>query len=253
MRIADGDVLASERRTSFPVTSWGVVLAAGGGDANRRLEALERLCSTYWYPLYAYIRRRGHGPEEAQDLTQEFFARMLEKGWLCGVEEDTGPFRCFLLTAVKCFLANEYDRSRALKRGGGHVILPLDTALAEEWYRREPRTEETPESIYDRRCALAILDQALKRLQAEARTSGKSRQFELLSPFLSCEAEVGDYARLGMQLGMGTGAVGVAVHRLRHRYREVVREEVAGTVTSLLQVDEELRQLLTALRSRDLP
>jgi RNA polymerase sigma-70 factor (ECF subfamily) len=253
MRSAEGDVLAAPGQDSFPVTSWGVVLAAGGGDSSRRREALEKLCAAYWYPLYAYIRRRGHGADEAQDLTQEFFARLLEKDWLAGVEAETGPFRGFLLTAVKCFLANEYDRSQALKRGGGRVIVPFEAGLVEEWYRREPGTEETPESIYDRRCALAVLDRALKRLQAEAQGAGKSRQFELLSPFLSCEAEAGDYARLGAELGMGTGAIGVAVHRLRHRYREAVREEVAGTVTSITQVEEELRQLLAALRGRDLP
>jgi DNA-directed RNA polymerase specialized sigma24 family protein len=250
MRNADDDVPSVPGQGRFPATSWGVVLAAGGCDAIHRREALERLCATYWYPLYAYIRRRGHDAEEAQDLTQEFFARMLEKDWLSGVDAETGPFRCFLLTAVKCFLANEHDRAQTQKRGGGRTIVPFEAALVEDWYRREPGDEETPESIYDRRCALALLDRALKRLQVEAQAADKSWQFERLSPYLSSEAQPGEYGRIGAELGMGAGAVGVAVHRLRHRFREAVREEVAATARSLQQVEEELRHLLAALRGR---
>jgi RNA polymerase sigma-70 factor (ECF subfamily) len=253
MRSPNSDVLAQGAQARFPATSWGVVLAAGRSDARQQLESLERLCTAYWYPLYAYIRRRGHDAEEAQDLTQEFFARMLEKDWLSGIDAETGPFRCFLLTAVKRFLANEHDRAQTQKRGGGRTIIPFESALVEDWYRREPGTEETPESIYDRRCALALLDRALKRLQAEAQAAGKLRQFELLSGYLSCEAQSGDYAAIGAELGMGVGAVGVAVHRLRHRFREAVREEVAATANSLLQVDEELRHLVAVLRGRSFP
>ena len=231
----------------FVTTQWNVVLnAARTGDA--QIDALEQLCRDYWYPLYAYIRRRGHGPEDAQDFTQEFFARLLDKNWLADIEPAGGRFRSFLLTAANRFLANEYDRGQAVKRGGGKQIISLDEARAEERYRNEPATNETPEKIFERRWALTVLDQALARLRAETATSGKSRQFELLDPFLSREAAEGEYASLAAQLGVSAGAVGVAVHRLRQRYRELVREVIANTIAETTQIEEEMRHLFAALR-----
>jgi RNA polymerase sigma factor (sigma-70 family) len=234
-------------KSHFQTTHWSVVLAAGRSDSPRRAEALERLCQTYWYPLYAYVRQRGQGPEDAQDLTQGFLARLLEKNWLADLDPYTGRFRYFLLTALNRFLINEYDRGQAAKRGGGKPLLSLDQAQAEGRYLREPATDETPETIFDRRWALAVLDQALAHLRAETSSMGKSQQFELLNPFLSREAEAGEYSGVAEQLGLSVGAVGVAVHRLRQRYREVVREEIAHTIADPAQVDEEMRHLCAAL------
>ncbi|HKI72946.1 MAG TPA: sigma-70 family RNA polymerase sigma factor [Verrucomicrobiae bacterium] len=235
-------------QSHFQTTHWSVVLAAGQGDSPRRAEALEKLCRAYWYPLYAYVRQRGHGPEDAQDLTQEFLARLLEKNWLADLDPHTGRFRSFLLTALNRFLINEYDRGQAAKRGGGRKVLSLDQAQAEGRYLHEPATDETPEKIFDRRWALAVLDQALAHLRAETSAVGKSQPFELLNPFLSREAEAGEYAAIAQQLGLSVGAVGVAVHRLRQRYREVARQEVAQTLADAAQVDEEMRHLFAALR-----
>jgi RNA polymerase sigma-70 factor (ECF subfamily) len=225
-----------------------VVLVAGQSDSPRRAEALEILCRAYWYPLYGYVRQRGHRPEDAQDLTQEFLARLLEKNWLADLDPHAGRFRSFLLTALNRFLINEYDRVQAAKRGGGKTLLSLDQEQAEGRYLQEPAAGETPEKSFDRRWALAVLDQALNCLRGEASAAGKSEQFELLSPFLSHEAETGEYARLADRMALSAGAVGVAVHRLRHRYREVVREQVAHTLADPARVDDEIRHLFGALR-----
>lgn len=227
------------------------MLAACGPESPEAVQALESLCRTYWFPLYAYVRRRGHGPEDAQDLTQEFLARMLEKNWLADIEPRIARFRSFLLTALNRFLMNEYDRAHTAKRGGGKPLLWLHQEQAEGLYTSEPSTDETPERVFDRRWALAVLDHALKRLREEVGAAGKARQYDLLSQFLSHEAEAGEYSRIAQQLGWSDGAVGVAVHRLRQRYREVVREEVAKTVLSSAQLDDEMRYLLALLRGED--
>src|SRR5256885_7291300 len=236
------------RSSHFQTTHWSVVLTAGRSDSPRRAEALEKLCRAYWYPLYAFARQRGQGPEDAQDLTQEFLARLLEKNWLADLDPHTGRFRSFLLTALTHFLINEYDRGQAAKRGGGRKLLSLDQTQAEGRFRHEPATDETPEKIFRSRWALAVLDQALGHLRSEISAAGKSRQFELLNPFLSREAEAGEYSTIAEQLGVSVGAVGVAVHRLRQRYREVVREEIANTIADPAQVDEEMRHLFAVLR-----
>jgi len=231
----------------FMTTQWRTVLMAAESGADQT-QALEQLCRTYWYPLYAYVRRRGHGPDDAQDLTQEFFARLLEKKWLEGIKPDAGRFRSFLLTALSRFLANAYDYKQAARRGGGKQILSLDQAAAEERYSMEPVTNETPETVFERRWALAVLDQALKRLREETADIGKARLFELVGPFLSREATPGEYAGIGGQLGISPGAVGVSVHRLRHRYRELVQEEVAATLSDPGQLQEEMQHLISVLR-----
>lgn len=224
-------------------------MAASQPDSVAQDEARATLCRSYWPPVYAYIRRRGHKPEDAQDLTQEFFARLLAKEWLAGIEPHVSRFRSFLLTAVSRFLSNEYDRSTAAKRGGGAPLLELELA---ERLCHSPRTaHESPESAYDRRWALAVLDQALIRLREETTANGKSRQFERLNTFLSREAGAGEYGELGREWGVSAGAVGVSVHRLRQRYRELVRAEISGTLSDPSLVDEEMRHLFTALQNED--
>jgi RNA polymerase sigma factor (sigma-70 family) len=233
--------------TQFTTTHWTVVLAAGGATPAAQTAALEQLCRTYWYPLYSYLRRRGNGPEDAQDLTQEFFARLLEKQWLEGVEKNGSRFRSFLLSALNAFLANEHDRATALKRGGGQKIFSLDAEQPERRYLQEPATNETPEKIFDQRWALTVLDHALARLKDETTAAGKAR-FDLLNPFLSREAVEGEYAAVAATLGVSAGAVGVSVHRLRQRYRECVRAEIADTLSDSSQVDMEMSVLFDALR-----
>jgi RNA polymerase sigma factor (sigma-70 family) len=230
----------------FATTHWSVVLAASHADAPQHTEALEKLCRAYWFPVYAYIRRRGHLPEDAQDLTQEFFSRLLAKEWLAGIEPGPSRFRSFLLTVAGRFLANEYDRATALKRGGGAV--PVELADAERRFGADLALPETPGNAYDQHWALTVLDGALNCLRAEATANQRLRHLELLSPFLSREPVDGEYEVVAAQLNMAKGAVGVAVHRLRRRYRELVRAIIADTVADPTEVDEELRYLLEVLR-----
>jgi RNA polymerase sigma-70 factor (ECF subfamily) len=230
----------------FVTTHWSVVLAGGDKDSPHATAALEELCRTYWYPLYAYIRRRGHPVEAAQDLTQEFFARLIEKRWLAGADANKGRFRSFLLTALNRFMANEWHRAQAAKRGGGQPLISLDDT-AEARYALEPVSHVTPEKIYERRWALSLFDRALARLREQHLAAGKSRLYGRLKQYLSDEARDGDYVRLGAELGMNPGAVAAAVHRLRQHYRALVREEVAQTVESPAEIDDEVRALLAAL------
>lgn len=232
----------------FVATHWSIVLRASRPGTREAAEALEVLCRTYWYPIYAYIRSRGYSPDDTQDLVQEFFARLLEKNWLADIVPETGKFRCFLLIAVKRFLFNDFDYRHAQKRGGGRPLLSLDEELAEGRYLTEAASDETPERIFDRRWALTVLDQALASLRTEVTKGGKAKEFELLGSFLSREAEPGEYARIARELGISLSAVAVAVHRLRQRYREVLRECVASTMAEPWQADEEIRQLIAALQ-----
>lgn len=231
----------------FATTHWSVVLAAGQSESEQQAAALQQLCNAYWYPLYAYIRWRGHGPEDAQDLTQGFFLQLIEKNWLSGVAPEGARFRSFLLTMLKGFLANAYDHARAIKRGGGKLFVPLDSELAEGRFAQEPATSEAPEIAFDRRWALAVLAEALQRLRNAAGAADKARHFELLHPFLSREPVDGEYAAVAVQLGLSPGAVGVAVHRLRLRYREMLRATVADTLADPGQVDDEMRHVFAAL------
>jgi len=230
----------------FEVTRWTMVLAARGNEAAAR-DAMAYLCSKYWYPLYAFVRRQRHDPHDAHDLTQAFFARLLEKGWLDDVAREKGRFRSFLLAAMKHFLANERDRAHALKRGGGQAIISLDSASAESRYATEPRDDATPEKIFDRRWAMTVLEHVLDRLRAEMKANGKEPLFDELKPTLAGEASA--YAAVGQRLGMSEGAVKVAAHRLRQRYRELIRQEVAQTLDDEKDIDEELRDLMSALSS----
>lgn len=230
----------------FATTHWSVIVAASRPDNDGHDQALATLCNHYWLPVYAYIRRRGNKPEDAQDLTQEFFARLLAKQWLAGIEPQGSRFRSFLLTAVSRFLANEHDRNSTAKRGGGTPPLNLDEA--ESLCRDALTSADSPERTYDRRWAITLLNRAMDRLRTEVQDSGKARPFEALHGFLSREAEPGEYAALGAQLQLSAGAVGVAVHRLRQRYRQLLRLEVAETLSDPALADEELRHLYAALQ-----
>lgn len=230
----------------FAATRWTVVLAAKGRNSPEAADAMAELCRVYWYPLYAFIRRRGYETHEAEDLTQEFFARLLEKHGLAGVDREKGKFRAFLMAAVKHFLANQRDRARAKKRGGGRAVIAWEGLNAEARYRLEPAHELTPERLFERRWALAVLDQVLARLQDEFDKGGKTQLFAALKGTLTGRVE-SPYAVIAERLGMSEVAVKVAVHRLRKRYREVLREEIAHTVADPAEIDEEIRHLLDCL------
>jgi DNA-directed RNA polymerase specialized sigma24 family protein len=232
----------------FATTHWSLVLAARDRAEPGAGDALASLCALYWYPLYAYVRRRGHGADDAHDLTQEFFARLLAKDFLAGVDRTKGKFRAFLLAAVNHFLANERDRTRAKKRGGGRPVLSLDAADAEGRYRAEPAGGLTPEQLFERRWALALLGEVMARLRADYEAKGKGRLFDRLRGFLVGEKGAG-YRGAVDELGLSEGAVKVAVHRLRRRYRELLREEIGRTVATPDEIEEEIRELFAALGS----
>lgn len=231
----------------FVTTHWSVVLAAGCSDTTRARDALAGLCQSYWYPLYVYVRRRGHSPEDAKDLTQEFFARLLEKNWVGGADQSKGRFRSFLLSAMNHFLSDEWDKARAQKRGGGIPAVPLQFDTAETRYGVEPSDCTTPERVFERRWALTLLEQVLHRLRAEYEEDGKTDLFAALHPCLVGERTAQPYAELATKLGVNEGTVKSAVHRLRQRYRQLLRDEIANTVAGAEEVDEELRHLFAVL------
>jgi len=231
----------------FSTTRWSVVVAAGGDDTAGARDSLARLCGSYWFPLYAFVRRRGHSPEDAQDLTQAFFARLMEKNWVADADRSKGRFRTFLLSALTHFLSDEWDRARAQKRGGGAATLPLSFDTAEERYVREPADPDTPERIFERRWALALLDEVVSRLRDEYEGDGKADLFTALHPCLVGERTALPYAELAQSLGTSESAVKSAVHRMRQRYRHLLREEIASTVGSPDEVDDELRHLFAVL------
>ncbi len=233
-------------RAEFVTTHWSVILAAKEIDSPQAMTALETLCRTYWYPLYAFARRGGHPPEEAKDLTQEYFCRLLDKNYLRSVQPQLGKFRTFLLTSFRHFLANEWDRSQTQKRGRGQCVISLDDDTLEDQYRHEPVTELTPEKLFDRRWAMALLEQTLERLEQEAAHAGKSVLFQALKGLITERGEAGDYAPVTKSLGLSEGSLRVAAHRLRQRYRELLLEEIANTVGSPREVNEELQHLMSA-------
>lgn len=220
-------------------------MTARDNDGPRASAALETLCTTYWYPLYAFVRRLGKTPHDAQDLTQEFFARLLAKEWLKGVIPERGRFRTFLVVAMRRFLANEWDRLCAEKRGGGHAPLQLDGA--EERYQCEPVTAGSADSVYERRWALTLFDQAMSRLRTEYERLGQLATFDSLKEFLAADRGAIPYASIAGMLQTTEGAARVAVHRLRKRFREVFRETIADTVSAPAEIDEEVRYVVSVL------
>ncbi len=233
----------------FATTHWSVVLAAGHNSAPGAQEALEKLCRTYWYPLYAFLRWQGKTDEDAQDLTQDFFARFLEKEFIGLADPGRGRFRSFLLACLKNFSAEQHRHACRLKRGGNQTIVSWDGLTAEQRYLAEPRNESAPESLYEKRWALTLLETALERLGSELASAGKERIFAELKGHLWGEPSAVSYAELSGRLGMSEGALKVTVHRLRQRFRELLREEVAHTVARPEEIEEELQYLIAVVRS----
>ena len=240
-------VSSSDAPRLFPPTRWSVVLAAARTPSPESGAALEALCRAYWPPLYAYARRCGQSPSDAEDLTQEFFRVLLEKNWLRDADQEQGRLRTFLITALKHFMAKEWRRASAQKRGGGQAVVPLDTALAERLHAAEPAATLAPDQAFDRQWALTLLDLTLQRLQSEFAATGKADDFEALKPCLMAAHGAIDYPAVAADLGVNPGAARVAVHRLRKRFREIYRAELAQTLAADADLDSELRHLAAAL------
>jgi RNA polymerase sigma factor (sigma-70 family) len=230
----------------FATTHWTVVLAAGRRHTPQSDGALEELCRTYWFPLYAYVRRRGHTKADAEDLVQAFFARFLAKNYLEGLSAERGRFRAFLLASLKHFLINEWKKSQRLKRSGGEKLLSLDWQTADTQFQVAATNEPSPDKAFDREWALALLAKVIERLRAECDAAGKSKQFEQLKIFLTAGKGALSHAEAAKKLGMDETAVRVAAHRLRKRYRILLRDEISQTLTDPAQVDEEMRALFGA-------
>jgi RNA polymerase sigma-70 factor (ECF subfamily) len=240
-----GPVSANASPGVFATTHWSVVRLAGQADSPRAAEALEKLCRIYWYPLYLFVRRQGNSPEEAQDLTQSFFSRLLEKDYLATADRDRGKFRTFLLGSLKNFLVNEWKRAGRLKRGGGAEFLPIDATGAEARYAAEPATESNPDAAYEQRWAITLIEQVLLALRREFDAADKTRLFEELRGFIWGDKSTASYAEIAGHLNLTEGTVKVAVHRLRQRFRELLRAEVANTVARPEDIDGELRHLIS--------
>jgi RNA polymerase sigma-70 factor (ECF subfamily) len=242
---------SSSQQTSAPgdifaTTHWTVVLAAGRRHTPQADHALEELCRTYWFPLYAYVRRRGHPKADAEDLVQAFFARFLAKNYLEGLSEERGRFRAFLLAALKNFLINEWKHTNRQKRGGGAVNLSLDWETADTKFQVAAQSEPSPDRAFDREWAVALLGKVIERLQAECAAEGKAKLFEQLKIFLAAGKGETAHAEVAQALGMEEGAVRVAVHRLRKRYRQLLRDEITNTLSDPAMVEEEIRALFGA-------
>src|SRR5262245_28585690 len=238
---------AGAQRQWFTTTHWSVVLAAGHDSSPGAQEALEKLCRTYWYPLYAYVRQRGHTPQDAQDLTQEFFLRLLDKHYLADVDPSKGKFRSFLMVAVNHFLANEWDRANAAKRGGRVAFIAFEEAPAEQRYALELVTDASPEKVFERRWAMVVLNRVLAHLREEFAQAGRTEQFESLKIFLTGEKPSVSYAEVAVRLHTTEAALKMAVKRMRQRCAQLLREEIAHTVDSPEQVEEEIRCLFAAM------
>lgn len=237
----------SPPRGAFVTTHWSWVVSARGEDSPQAQAALEKLCQAYWHPLYVFLRRRGFNVEDAQDLTQAFYAKLLERRWLASAEREKGRFRTFLLTALERFVANEWDKARALKRGGGQVNLPLQTNSVETRFGIDPPDTRTPEQAFEYRWAVTLLDEVLKRLESEYQARGQPSLFAKLKSCLVGERSAQPYADLAAELGMEVTALKVTVHRLRQRYRELLRAEIGATVSSEEEVDAEMKYLFGVL------
>jgi len=238
----DGFEQFAETR-QFPTTSWTLIVNTRHPQGEVSREALGALCTRYWYPIYAFIRRKGLDSEQARDSTQDFFAALLEKDYLADIERARGKFRSFLLASVSHFLSNQFDARRALKRGGGHRPLALELETAEGVYRMEPAHSLTPEDLFEYRWATSLLDRALQRLRA----AYAGNDFDVLKPFLLGESARGESAAAAHRLGLSEGAFKVAIHRLRKRYRDILQSEIAETVDDPAEVEGEIRYLLAAL------
>lgn len=237
---------SSGSRAHFTATHWSVVLSAATGSTTKSFEALEALCKTYWYPLYTFIRRKGYAPHDAQDLTQSFFERVLEKDYLKAVDPKKGKFRSFLLASLDHFLANEWRRTQAQKRGGGAAIVSLDDT-AEQKYLQIAASDLSPERLFEQQWATTLLEQVVVRLRDEFIASGRWQTFEELKAFLTGEKKAVSYGELAKKLTTTEGALKMTVSRMRQRYGELLRLEIANTVSSPAEVEEELRALLAAL------
>lgn len=231
----------------FDTTEWSVVLAAGSEDSSAARVALETLCSAYWYPIYAFVRRRGGNPDDARDLTQGFLTSLLERRSFDDLSRERGRFRSFLLAALKHYLSNEAAHGRAHKRGGGAATLPLEFDSAEGRYVLEPAEPATPETIFERRWALTMMDAVLAALRLEWTAGGRTAEFDALKPCLLGETPAGGYAALARSLNTTEGAIKVAVHRLRRAFQDRLRARIAATVHSPNDVDDELRYLINVL------
>lgn len=233
----------------FHTTQWNLVLAAGRTPTPASRKALSTLCEIYWYPLYAFARRQGYQADDALDLTQGFFARLLERNDIASADQSRGRFRSWLLAAFKHYMANEYHKSTAQKRGGGQKVLSIDFSVdeAEGRYKLEPAHQMTAERVFDRRWALTLLDQVLQRLKRDLEGAGKAKLFAKLKPFLTAGANEGPYREVAAELGMSEGAVKVAVHRLRRKYRDLLADEIAQTVERPEEIEQEIGHLLASL------
>jgi RNA polymerase sigma-70 factor (ECF subfamily) len=238
---------SSNALPGFPPTRWSLVLAAKQRSSTEKAAALEAICTAYWYPLYAYARRCGQPPPDAQDLTQGFFCRLLEKRWLDTADREKGRLRTFLIVAMRNFMRKEWRRASARRRGGGQVPVRIDTAFAESRYAADPSTPLAADEEFDRQWALTLLELTLQRLHAEFARAGKPDDFDALKDCLMAARGGIDYAAVATRLGLQEGAARVAVHRLRKRFREIYREEIAQTLTDGTDVDDELRHLAAAL------
>jgi DNA-directed RNA polymerase specialized sigma24 family protein len=235
--------------SQFATTRWSMVLAAGRTPTSDAADALERLCETYWYPLYAYARRRVNQPSDAQDLTQSFFAKLLEKDYVRPAAPERGRFRAYLLTAFQHFLSHEWEKANALKRGGGRLPIRLDFSEGESRWQLEAPSQLTADQLYERQWALAVLNGVMDRLAAEMTASGKAAHFALLKDFMIGEHDLQTYAEIAPKLGTTSAAAKMAASRMRRRYRHLLRDEIAQTVAGTDEVDQEIRDLFAALAS----
>jgi RNA polymerase sigma factor (sigma-70 family) len=231
----------------FAATRWSVVLAARDQKLPQATEALETLCQNYWYPLYAYVRRQGRNPHDAEDLTQAFFACLLEHNYLTDIDQAKGKFRSFLIAALKHFLANEWDRANAQKRGGGKTVISIDGDAAENTYQFEPADTLSADKIFERRWAMTLLERTLQRLADDYVVNGKKKMFDQLKSTITGDQDGAAYCEIAKRLGSSEGAIKVAAHRLRQRYRQLLRAEIAETVSTREEVEEELNHLFLVL------
>lgn len=237
-----------DARAVFSTTHWTVVLKAGEIQTSQGREALEKLCQTYWRPIYAYLRRKGHSEADGQDLTQQFFAELLRRNDFGRVDAKKGKFRTFLLSCLRHFLSNRRDYEQAVKRGGGREFISFEAMTVEELRSCEPRSELSPDKAFDQRWAMRLLEEAVARLQEEMAGAGKDKQFERLKPYLASEPAAGEYDQIAKELGVACATVAVLVHRMRQRCGELVRLEVANTVSNPIELEDEMCHLNEALQ-----